>query len=271
MAEAELLFATEQWKKFSQIAIFANQRQNNWLNKIYSEYDSRGLLLAHEYIREVEAEREHQHRQKLIITIVSLSIILLIVILIGINRRTILAKRLLEKELIIRDVLQENAGATNQIQSLTENIRKLQSNLESNISAPSSPSPQPAMTVDEVNSLTSFVANIKESLHALCNKHRHTMSSDKAAITDIMRGIRAILTHDTVMHLEQYIDALFDDLAHRARRAGFPDKEILLLSLIKLGFTNSEIALFFDTSYQAVAQRKSRLLRRLAEVGINEH
>lgn len=273
MTEAELFSATKQWEKLSQIAIYANHRENAWLNKVYSEYDSRGQLLAHEYIMTLEAERDHQQHLKLILTIVSLVIILLVSILIGINRRTTLAKRLLEKELMIRDVLQENANASNRIESLTANIQALQAELESDnrsIASSINSSSQATLTTDDISDLASFVANIKDSLQTLCNRYQHTSSSDKTTIAGITRDIQDILTPDTVRHLEQYIDALFGGLAIRTRRAGFPDKEILLLSLIRLGFANSEIALFLDTSYAAVSKRKSRLLSRLTEAGIIE-
>lgn len=83
-----------------------------------------------------------------------------------------------------------------------------------------------------------------------------------------MKEIRALLTYDTIHSLEKHADIMYGGLITRSRNAGLTNKEILLICLVMLGFSNPEIALLTGATYSSVASRKSRLINRLVAEGI---
>ena len=129
VAEGELYHATGQWQKFSEYVIKANHTIDNWLRKVYSEYDSQGQIQAHDYVHRPGEARDNQLRHTLILMVGVLTILLLIVIIIMIVMRLKHVNRLHQQELTIKDVLRENNLSQDRLRAMDGNINKLQSEL----------------------------------------------------------------------------------------------------------------------------------------------
>ena len=223
---------------------------------------------------ELDNSRLQTRNDTLALSVYALALLAAIIIFVVVikikNNRIRHTRQLLEKEWIIRDVLQENASARDRILSMTADLSRLHTELDTireEYSALSS-SYQTLLTADNAEELTAVVDEITGSLRDLCARYQRTSSTDTVAIGRIMQDIRALLTPDTIRSLEKYVDTLFDGLAGRSRKAGVSDKELLLLCLFSLGFSNAEIALLTGNTYSSVSTKKSRLLSRLVKEGI---
>lgn len=265
IAKAQLLKATDRWKEYSELVLDANHKTNDILSEIFSIYDIKARLQANHYINNLETKRINRDRQSLAFIVMALVSILLIVLVSVVLWRLRQVRILIDKERLINLMTKEKQIIHNKAELLSKEVDSLQSEIkEIRFRYDSSQ----AISDCEMDDLYITINEIKGQLRALCDKYQHTSSNDSQSIKRLLQEIKSLLTPEALLSLEKYTDKIHSGIITKARQIGISDKDISILTLSCLDFSNSQMSLLLGLSYSSVASRKSRLFSKLNKTSI---